>query len=100
MRGDYVLKSNELNIRIEYEPTTIRHIAVQCPFCERWFKGKDITDDRLHYEHDINYARFLCPICNKNFTADREYMDVDINVEEADYPNVYKDCLQKKEVWE
>ena len=36
--------SNNLNIRIVYEPTTIRHIAVQCPFCEKWFNGKVKTN--------------------------------------------------------
>ena len=102
MLGGYTLEvkmGNKLNMRIEYEPTTIRHIAVQCPKCGKWFKGKDLTKDRLFYGHDIHYAQFECPLCNTNFTADSEYIDVDVHIEEADYPNVYKDCLQKKEVW-
>lgn len=100
--GGYTLgvnMNNNLNIRTVYEPTIIRHIAVQCPFCGKWFNGIDITNDRLHYKHDIKYARFLCPICNKNFTADEEFMDIKVNIEESDSSNVYKDCLQKKEVW-
>lgn len=103
MKGGYTLEdkmSNKLNVRIEYEPTTIRHIAVQCPKCGKWFKGKDLTKDRLYYEHDINYAQFECPSCGNNFTAYREFMSMEVSVEEVDYPNVYKDCLQKKEVWE
>lgn len=92
--------NNNLNIRVVYEPTTIRHVAVQCPFCGKWFNGNDITNDRLHYEYDIKYARFLCPICNRQFTADTEFMDIKVNIEESNSGNVYKDCLQKKEVWE
>ena len=89
-----------MNVRIEYDPTPIRHIAVQCPKCEKWFHGRDITKDKLQYECDVYYAQFECPICGKIFGADM-YTDWDkVHIEEVPYPNVYKDCLEKKEVWE
>ena len=31
-----------MNVRVEYESTPIRHIAVQCPYCSKWFNGRDI----------------------------------------------------------
>lgn len=30
------------NVRVEYEPLPIRHIAVQCPECKNWFHGMDM----------------------------------------------------------
>ena len=36
-----------MNVRIMYDPAPIRHIAVQCPDCERWFNGRDIDDKEL-----------------------------------------------------
>ena len=35
------------NVRVEYESTPIRHIAVQCPKCGKWFKGWDIVQDEM-----------------------------------------------------
>jgi hypothetical protein len=88
-----------MNVRIEYDPTPIRHIAVQCPKCEKWFYGRDITNDRLDYEHQVSYARFKCPVCEASFGGD-EYNDyLKLHIEEVDYPDVYKDCLTNKEVW-
>ena len=89
-----------MNIRIEYAPAPIRHIAVQCPKCEKWFPGRDITKDNLQYECDVYYARFECPICGKMFGANM-YVDWDnVHIDEVPYPHVYADCLEKKEVWE
>lgn len=88
------------NVRVEYENTPIRHIAVQCPKCKRWYDGRDITDDELSYDCDIYYSEFICPVCGHVFGANgyRDYSNVQI--EECDYSDVYKDCLRKKEVWE
>ena len=90
-----------MNVRIEYDPTPIRHIAVQCPKCEKWFRGRDITADKLQYEVNVYYAQFQCPICGKAFGANM-YVDWEKNVhiDEVPYPHVYADCLEKKEVWE
>lgn len=89
-----------MKIRVEYEPTPIRHIAIQCPKCERWFRGRDITEDTLLYEYDIYYSQFHCPVCGKIFGADEYSNFANVHIEETGYPDVYQDCLQRKEVWE
>ena len=89
-----------MKIRVEYDPTPIRHIAVQCPKCEHWFHGRDITNDKLEYEYQIYYAQFICPVCGKVFGADKSYSFANMQIEETGYPDVYKDCLERKEVWE
>ena len=89
-----------MKIRVDYDPTPIRHIAVQCPKCENWFHGKDITDDKLSYEHDIYYAQFHCPVCGKIFGANEYSRYANVNIEEVGYPDVYADCLERKAVWE
>ena len=40
------------NVRVEYEPLPIRHIAVQCPNCKKWFRGWEITEDDLREAED------------------------------------------------
>lgn len=91
------------NVRVEYESTPIRHIAVQCPKCEKWFRGWDIVKgerpfNALKYDHDINFAEFKCPVCENEFGGfDR---DDKANIKEVDYPAVYEECLEKKETWE
>lgn len=88
-----------MNIRIEAGVTPIKRIAVQCPKCEKWFKGHDITNDNLYYKYQIEYACFKCPVCGKSFGGD-EYNDyLKVHIEEVDSSDVYKDCLTKKEVW-
>ena len=85
------------NVKVEYGEAPVRHIAVQCPECKKWFKGRDITYDPLTCAHQIDYAEFQCPLCNKKFggimNSDRP------NVKVASYPDVYNECLCKKEVW-
>ena len=90
------------NVRVEYDSTPIRHIAVQCPECNKWFHGWDVVKDGnafdiLKYEHDINFVVFKCPICEKEFGgiqhADKPY------VKECGYPEIYDGCLERKEVW-
>lgn len=89
-----------MKIRVEYDPTPIRHIAVQCPKCEKWFYGRDITEDNLFYDYDIYHAQFCCPVCGKIFGADAYSNFANVNIEEVDYPYIYKGCLERKEVWE
>lgn len=89
-----------MNVRIKYDPTPIRHIAVQCPKCEKWFYGRDITKNSLDYEYQVKCAYFKCPMCKASFGGD-EYNDwLDVHIEEVDYPDIYKGCLSKNEVWE
>lgn len=90
-----------MNVRVEYDSTPIRHIAVQCPECEEWFNGRDIVNgdwlDELRFEHQIYWATFTCPVCGWEFgglhNADKA------NIEEVSYPEVYDGCLERKEVW-
>ena len=89
-----------MKVRVEFEATPIRHIAVQCPKCERWYDGRDVTNDNLSYEHDIYYAQFICPVCGHVFGADECRGYSNVNIEECGCGEVYKDCLRKKEVWE
>lgn len=88
----------EFNVRVEYESKPVRHIAVQCPECRKWFHGFDITDKSISDEYDIYLAEFCCPICGKVF-GEFDHRD-HATIEEVGYPDVYKDCLKKKEVWE
>ena len=89
-----------MKIRVEYDPAPIRHIAVQCPQCGRWFRGYDITEDKLSYEYQIYSAQFHCPVCDKIFGACEYNGYANVQIKETDYPDVYKDCLERKEVWE
>lgn len=93
-----------MNVRVEYESTPIRHIAVQCPKCEKWFNGRDIINGDwlrdLMYDYQIYYAQFECPVCGKIFGADAYNNYASLNIKECESSEVYKDCLQKKEVWE
>lgn len=90
------------NVRVEYESTPIRHIAVQCPKCGKWFKGCDIVKgervfDVLRYEHDINWAEFECHVCGAEFGG-LQHNDK-ASIEEVGYPEVYDGCLERKETW-
>ena len=89
-----------MKIRVEFDPTPIRHIAVQCPKCENWFRGYDITDDNLSFGHEIYYAQFHCPVCDKIFGADEHSDFANVHIEEVSYPDVYNGCLERKEIWE
>lgn len=91
------------NVRVEYENTPIRHIAVQCPKCDNWFHGWDIVKeeeafDVLRYAHDINWVEFECPVCGEEFDGLQDNNKV--NIEEVEYPEIYDGCLERKEAWE
>lgn len=88
-----------MNVRVEYECTPIRHIAIQCPNCMNWFHGFDVTKDDLLFDYQIGFAKCHCPICDIDFGYDSIFSK-DLNIQEIGYPEVYKDCLSKKETWE
>lgn len=94
------------NVRVEYECTPIRHIAVQCPKCKKWFYGSDITEDDLTYSYQIDIATFHCPVCKTEFGYNRDnnwnpLKEKDKSfIEEVSYPDVYQDCLTQKIIWE
>ena len=90
-----------MNVRIMYDPSPIRHIAVQCPSCDRWFNGQDISDRELEYDYELYQTQFTCPICGKVFGSDAFSGHCNVKVEECDNHNdVYKDIYQKVEKWE
>ena len=89
-----------VNFRVEYEPIKLRHVAVECPYCKNWFRGWDITEDELFFETDLHFAEFHCPKCGKWFKVMDNSRDHHYDIDERDYPEVYKDCLERKEVWE
>lgn len=91
------------NVRVEYESTPIRHTAVQCPICGKWFNGWDIVKGNgafevLRYDHDIKWAEFECPVCGTEFGG-LQHNDK-ANIEEMIYPEIYNECLKRKETWE
>jgi len=91
-----------MNVRVEYHPTPIRHIAVQCPECEKWFVGQHITDDKLVYDNQIFNAQFECPICGEIFGG--KFLEngmENLHVEKcSSIHEVYHECYLKKEIWE
>ena len=87
----------KMHIRLELDPAPVRHIAVQCPSCKRWFHGQAIADNWIQFEHEINFTKFDCPVCGHPFGA-FEYGDEIII--DTDYKDIYEGCLQKKETWE
>ena len=93
-----------MNVRVELESTPIRHIAVQCPHCNKWFCGWDIVKggrafDILRYADDINWVEFECPVCREEFGGVQHREKVNIQ-EVGSSEECYADCLKKKEVWE
>lgn len=86
-------ENNTVNVRVEHDPAPIRHIAVQCPDCKRWFYGSDITSDDLGYDYQIGYATFTCPECNHVFGNIGRYSVPKVKIEEVGFPDVYAECV-------
>lgn len=86
-----------MHIRLELDPAPVRHIAVQCPSCKRWFHGQEISDNWIQFEHEINFTKFDCPVCSHSFGA---FEFGDEIIIDTDYKDIYDGCLKKKEVWE
>ena len=91
---------SKFNIRVEYDATPVRHLAVQCPNCKRWFHGREISSDEILYKHDVCFALFTCPICDEEFGFHFDGSFDDYEISEVGYPEVYKDALEKKVTWE
>lgn len=90
-----------MNVRIMYDPSPIRHIAVQCPSCDRWFNGQDISDREIEFDYELYHAQFECPVCGKIFGSDAYQNNANVVIEECgNHNDVYKDIYQKVEKWE
>lgn len=89
------------NVKVQYDMMPIRHIAVECPKCKKWFIGWQITNDDLAEHYDIYSADFICPLCGNVFGRYSSHNNEKWvpNIEESEYPDIYKDCLRKKETW-
>lgn len=89
----------KVQIKIECDPRPIRHLAIQCPGCERWFMCDDIVTDSSNYpmyEEDISFfTDCRCPVCGKMFNLKNVEKD-----ESVEFPEFYKNCTKKKVTWE
>lgn len=83
----------KVQIKVEFEPTPIRHMAIQCPNCEKWFHHADIVEgDWIKYAHEIEvYTKCKCPICGEEFDLGNVELDERVN-----FPEFYNNCMTKK----
>ena len=96
-----------VNMKAEFESTPIRHVSIQCPYCQKWFYGHDVTPSGtwLSYDYQLRTTTFTCPICDKNFGCSYDSSPfgpkVEFNIEEVgSSEECYKDCVSKKVTWE
>ena len=91
-----LVDTKKVNVKVEYECTPIRHLAVQCPDCEFWFHGFDIIEGDCTYSYQLRGAKCKCPKCGSEFKTDYES-----NIEESgEFPAFYDNCLKQKVTWE
>lgn len=93
--GNDEVEKKIVKIKVEFESTPIRHLAVQCPDCKNWFYGVDIYEEWCSYKSDIFWNECKCPKCGSRFKVSENS-----KLDSANFPEFYKECLQKKEVWE
>lgn len=90
-------KAIKVNVKVEYESTPIRHMAVQCPNCENWFGQYDIVQNGgCSYDYEIKGAFCVCPKCEHVFSIG---YDSKID-EDVSFPEFYDKCLKQKVTWE
>lgn len=58
---------DKINIRVEYECNPIRHLALQCPYCNNWFQGDDIYNELVSYNYQLYELNCECPKCYSSF---------------------------------
>ena len=90
---------DDINVRVEYEPKQIRHMAIQCPYCERWFAMGDALAHGakyVGYDDEIEFTNYHCPVCDRDFNRDfgRKF-----HVTECSYPDVYNGIMHKHVMW-
>lgn len=83
----------KVQIKVEFEPTPIRHMAIQCPGCEKWFHQADIVHgDWIRYAYEIEaYTKCKCPVCGNEFDLGNVELDERVN-----FPEFYDKCAKKK----
>ena len=88
--------SKKVNVKVEYEDIPIRHCAIQCPGCHRWFSRFDICVSDIAYVSDFNgFTKCKCPVCNEEF----DLRDVTID-ENVDFPEFYDKCAKREVRWD
>lgn len=86
----------KVNIKVEFESTPIRHLAIQCPNCNSWFHGGDILKNYCSYDYELYGAGCHCPKCDYDFRIDyKSKFDEDVQ-----FPEFYANCLEQKVSWE
>ena len=90
-------RNNKVNIRVEFEPSVIRHCAIQCPNCNTWFHQVDISTSKRFAitESDLYAMDCHCQKCGHDFELGTDYV-----LEESEHPQIYKDCVKKIVHWE
>ena len=89
------MDDKKVNVRVEYELTPVRHLAIQCPECQSWFEQDDIVCYHISYSYEMSSNFCNCPKCETYFKLRN------VNIEECNSSKeVYKDILSKKVIWE
>lgn len=86
----------KVKVAVEFDPTPIRHMAIQCPKCHRWFNRHDIANEDIDFDSDIDsFAKCECPVCNHEFDL------CNVEFEYPSFPEFYdNNCAKKKVVWD
>lgn len=88
-------KIRDVKIRASFYMRPIKHMAIKCPYCQSWFRKNDITTDDVDYKEEIIGVKCYCPVCDLDFK-----IGVESEIIDTFDSKVYKDCLEKKIVWE
>ena len=86
----------EIKAKAEFESRPIRSLAIQCHSCGKWFKVYDLTDEEIHYQHEIEWGNYTCPICWKSFGSGKD----EIQIEDSICEEIDKITINKKVSWE
>lgn len=89
----------DINVRVEFECTPIRHLAIQCPHCKNWFHASDVTPTWVEFSYQIELTEYYCPICEKEINSRGAKNNFHIQ-EVSSSAECYKDCKEKKVTWE
>ena len=82
----------KINVRVEFDPIPIRHLAIQCPKCNNWFYDFDICKYEIRYNYQLYNIHCSCPKCDYDFEGAT-------NIQECGHPEVYENVLGKKVEW-
>ena len=89
--------SKKVQLKVEFESCPVRHLAIQCPDCNKWFHQADVTlKTWISNESEINeFTKCECPVCGCKFDLGNVEYD-----ETVSFPEFYENCATKKVVWE